>query len=257
MPRVNRRDRRDRRCQVLRTDGRNPDQARPVRMTRNYIPHAEGSVLMELGRTRVICTVTFEESVPRFLSGTGRGWITAEYSMLPRATSERSKREAVVGRQGGRTMEIQRLIGRSLRAVTDLTAFPEKTFYVDCDVIEADGGTRTASITGAYVALCDAIDTMIDEGAVSESPLRGNVAAISTGVVNGVPCLDLCFEEDFHAEVDMNLVANDRGEIIEIQGTSERKPLSRAGLDAMIELGMKGIDELIACQNAVLSGELG
>lgn len=242
---------------MLRTDGRSPDQARPVRMTRNYIPHAEGSVLMELGRTRVICAVTYEESAPRFLSGSGKGWITAEYSMLPRATSERSKREAVAGRQGGRTMEIQRLIGRSLRAVTDLTAFPEKTFYVDCDVIEADGGTRTASITGAYVALCDAIDTMIDEGAVSESPLRGNVAAISTGVVSGVPCLDLCFEEDFHAEVDMNLVANDRGEIIEIQGTSERKPLSRADLDTMIELGMRGIVELIAYQNAILSGELG
>lgn len=241
---------------MLRTDGRSPDQARPVKITRNYIPHAEGSTLIELGRTRVICAVTYEESVPRFLSGSGKGWVTAEYSMLPRATAVRSQREAISGRQGGRTMEIQRLIGRSLRAVTDLTAFPDRTFHVDCDVIEADGGTRTAAITGAYVALSDAIDTMIDEGAVPESPLMGNVAAISIGVVNSEPCLDLCFEEDFHADVDMNLVANDRGEIIEIQGTSERKPLSRADLDTMLELGMKGIAEFIDYQNALLSGEL-
>ncbi len=241
---------------MLRTDGRSPEQMRPVKITRNFIPHAEGSALIELGRTRVICAVSYEESVPRFLSGSGKGWVTAEYSMLPRATSIRSQREAVAGRQGGRTMEIQRLIGRSLRAVTDLTVFPERTFWVDCDVIEADGGTRTAAITGAYVALSDAFDTMIDEGAFPESPLNGNVGAISVGVVNGEPCLDLCFEEDFHADVDMNLVADDRGEIIEIQGTSERKPLSRADLDTMLELGLKGITELIDYQNAVLSGEL-
>jgi ribonuclease PH len=229
---------------------------RPVRIERNFIPHAEGSALIELGRTRVICTVTYEESVPRFLSGSGRGWVTAEYSMLPRATTIRSQREAVAGRQGGRTMEIQRLIGRSLRAVTDMTVFPERTFHVDCDVIEADGGTRTAAITGAYVALSDAFDTMIDEGAFPESPLKGNVAAISIGVVNAQPCLDLCFEEDVHADVDMNLVANDRGELIEIQGTSERKPLSRTDLDTMLELGLKGISELIDYQNALLSGEI-
>ena len=229
---------------------------RPVKITRNYIPHAEGSVLIELGRTRVICVVTYEESVPRFLAGTGKGWVTAEYSMLPRSTTVRSQREAVAGRQGGRTMEIQRLIGRSLRAVTDTSKFPDGTFWVDCDVIEADGGTRTAAITGAYVALRDAFDTMIDEGAISESPASGNVGAISVGVVTGVPCLDLCFEEDFHAEVDMNLVANEKGEIIEIQGTSERKPLSREDLDTMLEMGMGGIRELIAYQNEILAGEL-
>jgi ribonuclease PH len=228
---------------------------RPVKITRNFLNHAEGSALIELGNTRVICAVTFEESAPRFLSGSGRGWVTAEYSMLPRATTVRSPREAVTGKQGGRTMEIQRLIGRSLRAVTDLTVFPDRTFWVDCDVIEADGGTRTAAITGAYVALSDAFDTMIDEGSFGESPLKGNVAAISVGVVNGEPCLDLCFEEDFHADVDMNLVVNDRSEIIEIQGTSEQKPLSRANMDIMIDLGMSGIAKLIDYQNAVLSGE--
>jgi ribonuclease PH len=241
---------------VIRTDGRNPDQMRPVKITRNFIPHAEGSALIELGRTRVICTATYEESVPRFLSGSGKGWVTAEYSMLPRATSLRSQREAVTGHQGGRTMEIQRLIGRSLRAITDMSLFPERTFWVDCDVIEADGGTRTAAITGAYVALSDAFDTMIDEGAFPGSPITGNVAAISIGVVSGLPCLDLCFEEDYHADVDMNLVANDRGEIIEIQGTSEHKPLSRADLDTMIELGLQGITDLIDYQNKLLSGEL-
>jgi ribonuclease PH len=229
---------------------------RAVKITRNYIPHAEGSVLIELGRTRVICAVTYEESVPRFLAGSRQGWVTAEYSMLPRATTVRNKRESVTGRQRGRTMEIQRLIGRSLRAVTDMSVFPDKTFLVDCDVIEADGGTRTAAITGAYVALVDAFDNMIDDGAVSESPVSGSVAAISVGVVGGKPCLDLCFEEDFHADVDMNLVANDRGEIIEIQGTSERKPLARADLDTMVELGLGGIRELIDYQNGVLSGEL-
>jgi ribonuclease PH len=239
---------------LLRTDGRDPGQMRPVKITRNFLNHAEGSALIELGNTRVICAVTYEESVPRFLSGSGRGWVTAEYSMLPRATTIRSPREAVTGKQGGRTMEIQRLIGRSLRAVTDLTVFPERTFWVDCDVIEADGGTRTAAITGAYVALSDAFDTMIDEGAFGESPLKGNVAAISVGVVNGEPCLDLCFEEDFHADVDMNLVVNDRSEIIEIQGTSEKKPLSRANMEIMIDLGLKGIAQLIDYQNSVLSG---
>lgn len=229
---------------------------RPIRITRNYIPHAEGSAMIELGRTRVICTVTYEESVPRFLAGSGKGWVTAEYSMLPRATTVRSQREAIAGKQGGRTMEIQRLIGRSLRAVTDMSVFPDRTFWIDCDVVEADGGTRTAAITGAYVALRDAFDTMIDEGALAKSPVAGSVAAISVGVVNAVPCLDLCFEEDFHAEVDMNLVANRSGEIIEIQGTSERKPLSRADLDALLEMGMSGIDELIAYQDLVLAEPL-
>ncbi len=238
---------------MIRTDGREPDQLRPVRITRNFIPHAEGSVLMELGQTRVICTVTFEDSVPNFLKGSGSGWVTAEYSMLPRSTVERSKREAVIGHQGGRTMEIQRLIGRSLRSVTDMSIFPERTFWVDCDVIQADGGTRTAAITGAYVALRDAFVTMIEEGELSEDPATGLLAAVSAGMINGVPCLDLCFEEDVHAEVDLNLVANDQGHIIEIQGTSERKPLARADLDTLIDLSLVGIADLIDSQKAALT----
>jgi ribonuclease PH len=239
---------------LIRTDRRQPDQMRPVSITRNYIPHAEGSVLIELGRTRVVCTVTFEQNVPGFLKGSGSGWVTAEYSMLPRSTPERSKREAVLGRQGGRTMEIQRLIGRSLRAVTDLAAFPDSTFWVDCDVLEADGGTRTASITGAYVALRDAFTTMMDEGVIERDPALGHLAAISVGMVSGVPCLDLCFEEDVHADVDLNIVANDSAEIIEIQGTAEGKAFSRPDLDAMIDLGLSGIVSLIEHQKLVLSG---
>jgi ribonuclease PH len=238
---------------LIRTDGRTPEQMRQVRITRNYIPHAEGSVLLELGRTRVVCAVTFEDGVPGFLKGSGSGWVTAEYSMLPRSTPERSKREAVIGRQGGRTMEIQRLIGRSLRAVTDTRAFGERTFWVDCDVIEADGGTRTAAITGAYVALRDAFSTMMEEGAFDQDPATGHLAAISVGIINGVPCLDLCFEEDVHAEVDLNLVANDAGEIIEIQGTAERKPFARAELDTMIDLGLAGVAELVELQRSALA----
>ena len=240
---------------MIRTDGRRPDEIRPVRITRDYIPHAEGSVLIELGRTRVVCTVSYEEGVPNFLKGSGRGWVTAEYSMLPRATPTRSPREAILGRPGGRTMEIQRLIGRSLRAVTDLTAFPDKTFWVDCDVLEADGGTRTASITGAYVALCDAFDTMINEGELENMPIKDYLAAISVGVVSGTPCLDLCFEEDFHADVDLNLVADGSGNIIEIQGTAEGKPLARSQLEAMVDLALSGISELIKYQKTVLSKE--
>jgi ribonuclease PH len=237
---------------LIRTDGRQPEEMRRVGITRNYIPHAEGSVLMELGRTRVICTATYEEGVPAFLKGSGSGWVTAEYSMLPRSTPDRSKREAAIGRQGGRTMEIQRLIGRSLRAVTDLGAFPERTFWVDCDVIEADGGTRTAAITGAYVALRDAFATMLDEGEIERDPAMGHLAAISVGMINDVPCLDLCFEEDVHAEVDLNLVANEAAEIIEIQGTSERKPLKRHDLDILIDLGLSGIAKLIEYQKSLL-----
>lgn len=237
---------------MIRTDGRQPDEMRPVQMTRGYVPHAEGSVLMELGRTKVLCVVTLEEGVPAFLKGSGGGWVTAEYSMLPRATSERSKREAVIGRQSGRTMEIQRLIGRSLRAVTDLTAFGERTFWIDCDVISADGGTRTAAITGAYVALRDAFETLLDEGVLEVNPSTGSLAAISAGIINGVPCLDLCFEEDVHAEVDLNLVADDRGDIIEIQATSEHKTLSRRNLDSLVDLGLLGISDLIEFQTELL-----
>ncbi len=240
---------------MIRTDGRRPDELRPVRITRDYIPHAEGSVLMELGRTRVICTATYEEGVPNFLKGSGRGWVTAEYSMLPRSTPERSPREAILGRPGGRTMEIQRLIGRSLRAVTDMTAFPDRTFWVDCDVLEADGGTRTAAITGAYIALRDAFETMMDEGAIGRMPAKDHLAAVSVGMVSGEPCLDLCFEEDVHADLDMNLVADGSAEIVEIQGTAEHKPLSRPGLDELLDLGLKGIAELIEFQKEVLAGE--
>jgi len=238
---------------LVRTDGRKPDEIRPVKITRDYIQHAEGSVLIELGRTRVVCTVSYEDGVPNFLKGSDRGWVTAEYSMLPRATPTRSPREAILGRPGGRTMEIQRLIGRSLRAVADLAAFPDRTFWVDCDVLEADGGTRTAAITGAYVALCDAFDTMINEGELESIPVRDYLAAISVGVVSGTSCLDLCFEEDFHAEVDLNLVADGSGNIIEIQGTAEGKPLARPQLDVMVDVALTGIAELIEYQKTVLT----
>jgi len=240
---------------LVRTDGRKPDEIRPIKITRDYIQHAEGSVLIELGRTRVVCTVSYEDGVPNFLKGSDRGWVTAEYSMLPRATPTRSPREAILGRPGGRTMEIQRLIGRSLRAVADLTAFPDKTFWVDCDVLEADGGTRTAAITGAYVALCDAFDTMINEGELESMPVSDYLAAISVGVVSGTLCLDLCFEEDFHADVDLNLVADGSGNIIEIQGTAEGKPLERSQLEAMVDLALSGISELIKYQKTVFTEE--
>ncbi|MDD5747655.1 MAG: ribonuclease PH [Actinomycetota bacterium] len=236
----------------MRTDGRAPEELRPVKITRDYIPHAEGSCLIETGRTRVVCTATFEEGVPAFLRGTEGGWITAEYSMLPRATETRSTREAALGRVGGRTAEIQRIIGRSLRGAFDLNAFPNCTFVVDCDVIEADGGTRTASITGAFVALFDAFDTMIERGVLEAIPTGEFLAAVSAGIVTGVPCLDLCFEEDFHAAVDMNLVALESGRIIEIQATSEKKPLERSELEELIELSLSGIQKLIACQHEVL-----
>lgn len=240
---------------MIRTDGRSPDRLRPVRFTRDYIPHAEGSVLIELGRTRVICTASYEEGVPGFLRGTGSGWVTAEYSMLPRATSTRSPRESSVGRRGGRTMEIQRLIGRSLRSVTDMSAFPDRTFWVDCDVIEADGGTRTASITGAYVALRDAMDTLVAEGEISSLPLVNLLAAVSVGMVAGVPCLDLCFEEDYHAEMDLNIVADGDGNITEVQGTAENRPLSREELDAMLDMGLSGVSRLIEMQKQALAGD--
>lgn len=239
---------------MIRTDGRQPDEIRPVTMTRGYIPHAEGSVLIELGNTRVICTVSYEQSVPGFLKGKGSGWVTAEYSMLPRANPTRNQREAVLGRQGGRTMEIQRLIGRSLRAVTDLEAFPEKTFWVDCDVLQADGGTRTASITGAYVALRDAFDTMLDEGEIEQDPAIGYLAAVSAGMVNGVPCLDLCYEEDFYAEMDLNLVADESGNVVEIQGTAEKEPIGRETVEELVDLATSGVKQLIRYQRELLEG---
>ena len=238
---------------MIRTDGRQPGDMRPVKITRDYIPHAEGSVLMELGHTRVICTVSYDDTVPGFLKGSGRGWVTAEYSMLPRATSTRSTREAAKGRQGGRTMEIQRLIGRSLRAVTDMKAMGEKTLLVDCDVIEADGGTRTASITGAFVALKDAVDTLMDEGLLARSVITGHVAAVSVGVISGEPILDLCFEEDFHADMDLNIVAMGDGGIVEIQGTAEHQAISREMLDGLVDLGLDGVTRLVELQKQALA----
>jgi ribonuclease PH len=225
---------------------------RPLSITRDYIPHAEGSVLIELGRTRVVCTASYEDGVPNFLRGSASGWVTAEYSMLPRATPTRSPREASIGKRGGRTMEIQRLIGRSLRSVTDLDAFPDKTFWVDCDVLEADGGTRTAAITGAYIALRDAFDTLIDEGEMTRMALREHLAAVSVGMVSGVACLDLCFEEDFHAEMDLNIVADGAGSIIEIQGTAEHRPLTRGELDNLVDLGLTGTGRLIELEKEIL-----
>ena len=231
-----------------RGDGRLPDQLRPVSIAPDFLAFADASALIEVGDTRVICAVTIEESVPRFLRGSGRGWITAEYAMLPRATPQRTAREAVTGRVGGRTHEIQRLIGRSLRAVVDLTKLGERTFLVDCDVLQADGGTRTASITGAYVALALAFDKLIAARVLPASPLRAAVAATSVGVVGGVPMLDLCYEEDSQAEVDFNVVMTSTGEFVEVQGTAEGQPFGRATVDLMLGLAEKGIRELLGCQ---------
>ncbi|MEW6553571.1 MAG: ribonuclease PH [Actinomycetota bacterium] len=237
---------------MSRRDGRKADELRRMKITRNYILHAEGSACVEMGRTRVICTATLEFKVPQFLRGSGRGWVTAEYGMLPRSTRERMNRESVSGRQGGRTLEIQRLIGRSLRAVTDLEALKEYTLWMDCDVIEADGGTRTAAINGAYVALYDAFRRMVEEKRLPEVPLTGSVAAMSVGIVAGAPLLDLDFDEDSGAEVDMNVVMTGSGEIIEVQGTGERRAFSRDELDAMLELARAGIEQVTWLQNKAL-----
>ncbi|NPV54395.1 MAG: ribonuclease PH [Firmicutes bacterium] len=260
---------------MSRVDGRKSDEMRKVRITRNYIKHAEGSVLIEVGDTKVVCTASVEDKVPPFLKGTGRGWVTAEYGMLPRSTHERSPREASKGKIGGRTYEIQRLIGRALRAVVDLTALGERTIWLDCDVIQADGGTRTASITGSFVALVDALSFIMTHGrgrsgnqgnafAVGGAtggirrprlPLKDFVAATSVGILDGQEVLDLCFEEDSRADVDMNIVLTGRGRLVEIQGTAEGEPFTRADLDRLIRLGRKGVAELIEIQRASL-GEL-
>lgn len=226
---------------------------RSVRLTRDFIRHAEGSVLVEFGDTRVICTASVEESVPGFLKGKGRGWVTAEYGMLPRSTGSRMRREAAVGKQSGRTQEIQRLIGRSLRAVVDLEKLGERQILIDCDVIQADGGTRTASITGAYVALADAIKRLIAQGKLAENPLRDQVAAVSVGMVGGRALLDLDYPEDSGCETDMNVVMTGSGRFVEIQGTAEGEPFSRAEMDAMLRLAEKGIGELIALQQVTLA----
>jgi ribonuclease PH len=227
---------------------------RPVNLTRNYTMHAEGSVLIEFGNTRVLCNASIEERVPGFLRGQGQGWVTAEYGMLPRATSERMGREAARGRQGGRTMEIQRLIGRSLRAVMDMKKLGERTITIDCDVIQADGGTRTASITGGYVALAEAIGKLLADGTLKHNPLTGSVASVSVGIYKGTPVLDLDYPEDSKAETDMNVVMTDSGQFIEIQGTAEGHPFSEQQMAQMLALAKKGIAELSTLQKNTLGG---
>jgi ribonuclease PH len=232
----------------MRPGGRAADELRPVRFTRRYTTHAEGSVLCEFGRTRVLCTASVENGVPPFLRGSGKGWLTAEYGMLPRATHTRSAREAARGRQGGRTHEIQRLIGRSLRACIDLAAIGERTITIDCDVLQADGGTRTAAITGSYVALADAMDTLSGKKQLATNPLHGQVAAISVGIVNGEAILDLEYSEDVDAETDMNVVMNSGGAFIEVQGTAEGHAFRREELDAMLNLAASGTARLFGLQ---------
>ncbi|AKX45084.1 ribonuclease PH [Thiopseudomonas alkaliphila] len=239
---------------MIRPSGRANDQLREVRITRQYTCHAEGSVLVEFGNTKVICTVSVEGGVPRFLKGQGQGWLTAEYGMLPRSTGNRMAREASRGKQGGRTLEIQRLIGRSLRAALDMSKLGENTLYVDCDVIQADGGTRTASITGAMVALVDALNVMEERGALKKgSPLKQMIAAVSVGVYEGEPVLDLDYPEDSSAETDLNVVMTDQGGFIEVQGTAEGAPFSAEQLSAMLALANKGMQELFAAQQQALA----
>ncbi|TRX74560.1 ribonuclease PH [Pseudomonas mangiferae] len=242
---------------MKRPSGRAADQLRPIRITRNYTRHAEGSVLVEFGDTKVICTASVESGVPRFLKGQGQGWLTAEYGMLPRATGERNQREASRGKQGGRTLEIQRLIGRSLRAALDMTKLGDNTLYIDCDVIQADGGTRTASITGAMVALVDALAVLKKRGAIkaSHSPLKQMVAAVSVGMYQGEPVLDLDYPEDSAAETDLNVVMTEAGGFIEIQGTAEGEPFQPEQLTAMLALAEKGMRELFELQRAALATE--
>jgi len=236
-----------------RSNGRRADQLRDVRITRGFTKHAEGSVLVEMGDTRVLCTVSVEEGVPPFLKGKGQGWLTAEYGMLPRATNTRMKREAADGRQSGRTQEIQRLIGRSLRAVTDLAALGERTLKIDCDVLQADGGTRCASITGACVAVADAVAWCRARGLVTAEPLREFVAAVSVGIVAGVPMLDLDYEEDSACDTDMNVVMTASGGFVELQGTAEGTPFTRAEMEALVRLAEGGIRDLIAAQMTALA----
>ena len=235
-----------------RTDGRSTDELRSVRITPGYLPHAEGSALIEMGNTRVICSASVEERVPPFLRGKGQGWVTAEYAMLPRATQQRTPRETGRGGPSGRTHEIQRLIGRSLRAVADMKLLGERTITLDCDVLQADGGTRTAAITGAYVAFALACRHLTQAGKLTRRPVKMEVAAVSVGIVNQTPLLDLKYDEDSRAEVDMNIVCTGDGRFIEVQGTAEGAPFSRAEMDALLALAAKGIEQLIAVQRAAL-----
>ena len=239
---------------MQRPSGRSPEQMREVRIERGFTRHAEGSVLVSFGDTRVLCTASIDNKVPPFLRGKGEGWVTAEYGMLPRSTHTRSDREAARGKQGGRTLEIQRLIGRSLRACVDRAALGERVITLDCDVLQADGGTRTAAITGAYVALADAINVLLSRREISRNPLHGAIAAVSVGIYRGVPVLDLDYAEDSDCDTDMNLVMNDGGGIIEIQGTAEGHAFRRDELDAMIRLGEAGCAQLFAAQQAALAG---
>jgi ribonuclease PH len=236
----------------LRESGRRPDELRPVRFERGYQRHAEGSVLVEFGHTRVLCSASVEERVPPFLKGQGGGWVTAEYGMLPRSTHTRNAREAARGRQGGRTLEIQRLIGRSLRAVLDLRALGERTVTIDCDVLQADGGTRTAAITGAFVALADAMRRLVSSGVLQRDPMYGQVAAVSVGLYRGAAVLDLDYAEDAEAETDMNVVMNDAGAFVEIQGTAEGHAFHRSELDRMLDLAAAGVAELLRLQQEAL-----
>lgn len=237
---------------IYRSDNRSPEQMRPVNLVPDFIHTAEGSVLIEVGNTRVICTASIEEGVPQFMRNTGKGWISSEYSMLPRATLTRTPREVAKGRPSGRTHEIQRLIGRSLRAVVDLERLGERTVWIDCDVIQADGGTRTASITGAFVALGLALEKLVEAGTLTSSPLRDYVAAVSVGIVDGEILLDLCYEEDSRADVDMNLVMTAGRKLVEVQATAEHHVFDRMQLEKMLGLGTRGVEMLIARQQAVL-----
>ena len=235
---------------MSRVDGRSNDQLRAIKFTRNWLNNAEGSVLVEFGDTRVLCVASFTPGVPRWLVGKGEGWVTSEYAMLPRATHTRSDRESVKGKLGGRTQEISRLVGRSLRGIVDMKALGENTIILDCDVLQADGGTRTAAITGAYVALADAIAWAKSKGHILESakPLTGSVAAVSVGIINGQPILDLCYEEDVNAQTDMNIVCTGDGDFIEVQGTAEGKPFDRALLNQLLDLGAAGCKQLTKLQ---------
>lgn len=240
---------------MQRFDGRAFDEMRPVKITRNFTKMPEGSVLIEVGQTRVLCTASIEEKVPPFQKGSGKGWVTAEYSMLPRATQTRTQREATKGKLSGRTMEIQRLIGRALRSVVQLKKLGERTIWLDCDVLQADGGTRTASITGAYVALVDAVNVLLGKGLIKENPVQDSLAAVSVGKVKGEAALDLAYEEDSQAEVDMNVVMTGAGKFVEIQGTAEESPFDREELEWFLMLAEKGIKELITLETAALNLE--
>ena len=236
----------------VRTDGRAPDELRPVLITPGYLPYAEGSVLIEMGNTRVVCAASLEDRVPPFLRNSGQGWLTAEYAMLPRATQTRTAREIGRGGASGRTHEIQRLIGRSLRAVADMKALGERTITIDCDVLQADGGTRTAAITGSYVAVALANNHLLKAGKIQRSIVTNQVAGVSVGIVDNVPLLDLKYDEDSRAEVDMNVVCTGDGRFIELQGTAEREPFSQTQMDELVELGIHGIEQLVAIQKSVI-----